>query len=233
MIDETRRRYVREVYDSIHASEEQEDGWHRHSTRLIHSTIHEWLPAIYGSVANIGSGDQTYGAGPSSVDIDTSIRAIRRRPRGTVGDAHALPFLVGSFDVAICVGSVINYVALLEVAAELSRTLKPNGTLILEYERVIPIRGTSNADVVPREVTYRGRRHVCWFYSDAYVAEVLDVTGFEIRRRRTFHIASALLSNLGFSPAFASLVGWSDAVLEHWRVATRAANAILLCVKRC
>ncbi len=45
-----------------------------------------------------------------------------------------MPFNNLFFDNILCVGSVLNYCDALTALSELSRVLKPNGNLILEYE---------------------------------------------------------------------------------------------------
>lgn len=144
-----------------------------------------------------------------------------------VGDAHDLPFGNGSFDFIVCVGSVVNYVSLNEVAAEFARVLRPLGTLLVEYERMTPFPRLRPADVTPHEVTYRGQRHICWLYSDTYVESVFRSVGFRVRTRRSFHVASNLLARLNVPSQVAAAAAFADTFLRGTALESWAANAVI------
>jgi len=227
---DARSREIREVYDLIHASDCPEDAWHRVSTRAIGSALKTWVPLIATRYLNVGSGGFTYGVLNRAIDLDTSIRAVVSRPQAVVGDAQSLPFRSAAFGVAVCVGSVVNYVSLAETAIELWRVLIPGGILIVEYERLTDTM-PDQFDLIARDVIYRGRKHLCWFYTDAYVERLLEATGFRILARRRFHILSHILARVGISTAIAPVATWLDWLLSQTTLARRAANAILLCRK--
>jgi SAM-dependent methyltransferase len=148
------------VYDRIHASERREDAWHERSTRIINGFLSARVNTLKPLIINLGAGDISYPPLVKTLHVDTSIRALRHHVRSIAGDAHALPFKAACFSGAVCVGSVINYVAVADVLQELHALLRPGGTLILEYERV-PSTAAS-PDIAARRVSYRGEPHILW-----------------------------------------------------------------------
>jgi hypothetical protein len=191
--------------------------------------LKDWLPPTFRLALNVGSGGATYGLSANLLCLDIDIRAVAKFASAVVADAHQMPVRSGAVDVCICVGSVLNYVSLFEVLSELARTLTPNGTLIVEYERSEAYITSSQQRhaIMPRSVTYRGEEHVCWFYSDSYVDAAITAVGLRIDERRYFHIASQSLVRSGFSGAFASVASFFDFGFNRLRIG--AANAMIRC----
>jgi hypothetical protein len=135
-----------------------------------------------------------------------------------------------SLELAVCVGSVVNYTSLGETVSELWRVLKPGGMLIVEYERFRAVTGRSVA-IVPNEVNYCGTRHVCWSYTDDYMIGTLFSFGFKLVAKREFHILSKLLVIAGVPSGLAALAAPFDRFVRDTRLVSVAANAILLCLK--
>jgi SAM-dependent methyltransferase len=218
---------IRTVYDRIHTSDINEDEWHRHSSSAIGTILKQWVPNA-SQLLNIGSGDVRYQAIEKAIRLDISICALVRHYPVVVGDAHLLPFMDSTFDAAICVGSVINYVSVTEVLADANRVLKPNGTLIIEYERNPTL--TSTAAITASETTYRGERHTYWLYSDQYIEGSLRAANFELRERRYFHVMPPAIRTISLSSHGATLRRLFDRRLQSigqkW-----AANVALRCDK--
>jgi len=181
---------------------------------------------------NLGSGGMTYDLPPSTFELDLSIAALKGRPRAAVGDAHLLPVQPSSIDVCVCVGSVANYVSLVDLFSEVNRSLKLGGVFILEYERSEPY-GRSKVhppDLLPLRVPYRGEEHTCWFYSERYLEGALLAAGFAIEARREFHIGSQFLARFHIPLGAAALAGFADRFLARLG-AGLGANAALRCTK--
>lgn len=104
--------------------------------------------------------------------IDIAENKINQTFHHVVGNIEEMPFNNESFDIVICVGSVLNYCDSLKAINELSRVLRKNGTLILEFENSYSFeyRDTSsyksNLGIIT--TSYFDTPHKMWVYSLNY-----------------------------------------------------------------
>jgi ubiquinone/menaquinone biosynthesis C-methylase UbiE len=104
------------------------------------------LPPTGGRLIEVGAGfgrlaDEYAGYGEvvlldsSDVHVAAAVQAVGDDPRYRVilGDALALPFPDGYFDVAVCIRVVHHFGDLGPIATELGRVVRPGGLVILEY----------------------------------------------------------------------------------------------------
>jgi len=140
---------VARFFDSMAEDYEALEPWYAHLYEVLHRIARQVLRPRGGAGraldAGCGTGFQTglltgLGYETHGVDISTRSLAVARNGRATgarlaAGDVAALPYPGECFDVAVCCGSTLNFLAAPEVAvAELGRVLRPGGRLLLEYE---------------------------------------------------------------------------------------------------
>ena len=116
------------------------DTWSRHTHTEISRRLHRHCERIipksgHSRLLNIGSHGNNYGiVANEHIHIDLAADALIGVPLAAAADAELLPISSSSIDVAICVGSVINYSSPPKILSEISRILKPLGYLLLEFE---------------------------------------------------------------------------------------------------
>jgi SAM-dependent methyltransferase len=152
------------------------------------------------------------------------------------GDVEEMPFSNESFDFVICVGSVLNYCDPTRCLSEISRILKPQGLLVLEYERSASAefvwqRGFGSSAC--RFRTFFGSETTfIWAYSDSFVNGILALNQFVLVRSKWFHCLSALALALLRRPERAAHLMPFDGLLSKLRIATAvASNRILVAQK--
>lgn len=116
-----------------------DDVWHSYTYKILHKYIQNYLDGLQLEntqvVLNAGCGKTTYRTCATIIYMDVIEEYINMFENFLVGSIEKIPLKDCSVDYIICVGSVINYVDIQKAIAEFSRILKPNGTLILEFER--------------------------------------------------------------------------------------------------
>ena len=120
-----------------------------------------------------------------------------------VSSVEKIPLQDCSVDCVICVGSVINYVDIQKAMSEFSRILKPNGILILEYERSnsAEFLFTKNyaKTVFMQTYQYNNQTHYLWMYDEKFVLQLAEFYKFCCKKKYRFHSISSLLFRLGLS----------------------------------
>ena len=114
------------------------DIWHDHTYKAIVSIVEQWLQKYTNPemvLLNAGSGGTEYKTTAKVIHLDIVEKYISKFDNYLVGSVEKIELPDQSIDGIICVGSVINYADVQRTIAEFSRVLKPNGFLILEFER--------------------------------------------------------------------------------------------------
>ena len=214
------RRSAQALYADGQAIWHKQDRWNSHKRAGIERFVTDKCMPILGgarTILNAGSGGEPYGWMPThSINTDLFLEQVKRLSRGVVSDICRLPFADATFDLNICVGSVLNYVSLLEALAELSRSLKRRGHLIIHFESSNSFEQwftpNWNKSVARITTINSGRVDKIWVYSPKFVVEVLASFGLQVRQRDSFHIASAMASRLGQkqdrAARFGNFDGW-------------------------
>jgi SAM-dependent methyltransferase len=138
------------AFDAMAASYDELEPWYEHLYAVLHGLVRRELRPPGGRAraraldAGCGTGFQTallVDLGWTAVGLDLSaglLDVARRRhaaARFARGDLRALPWRDGAFDLVVCCGSTLSFVARPERAvAELARVLGPGGRLLLEVE---------------------------------------------------------------------------------------------------
>lgn len=214
------------------------DPWHFCTRNAIYDTVQLWTPAYKkdgARILNIGSGGADYDlAGMNLIHGDLCIRNLSAGT-STVCNAETLPFQEATFDVAICVGSVLNYCDALVALSEMARVIKPAGTLILEFEKsdnfeyIFSKPFCANAMMVT--TFYGGEKERLWVYNERYIKNLLFALGFKIRRRRAIHTLSSAMLRVLPSKIAAKFWIW-DWILARLPLFNQfASNVILDCEK--
>lgn len=223
-MDDSEAADVRHSAEVLYAKGQEiwsrKDLWNLHKRAGIEAfVISRCLPLLRGAglVLNAGSGGESYSwLPPHTVNSDLFFEQVKRLSRAVVSDICLLPFADNTFDVSVCVGSVLNYASLLEAIGELSRSLKVGGHLILHYESSKSLEQLFsenwNKSIVQISTINGGRTDRIWIYSPEFVSGALRTFGLEIRQKDSFHIASAMASRLGFQQGIAAQFG----ILDRW-----------------
>jgi SAM-dependent methyltransferase len=195
------------------------DRWNTAKRLAIDTFCRANLGAVAddATVLNAGAGSFSYGwMPPQAINLDRFPGQASQLPNAVAADVENLPFSDDTFDVVICIGSVLNYVSAMEALAELCRVLKPGGRMLLHYETSNSAEhlGTSRwrASAAALPTINNGEDDFIWVYSRAYVERTLRRFGVVVEKQRAFHIASAVLLRIGLSQDVAARAS----ILDRW-----------------
>lgn len=143
-------RDVASLFDAMADSYERLEPWYEHFYARVHAILDAELRPVPGTRpgraldAGCGTGFQAsrlaaLGWRVHGVDIAEALlaRAHARLPacRLALAGVESLPYRDAVFDVAVCCGSTLSFVAEpLRAARELGRVLRPGGRLLLDVE---------------------------------------------------------------------------------------------------
>jgi SAM-dependent methyltransferase len=212
------------------------DPWHSYAQRVIDSTTNEWFYRLgrhRGSrILNAGSGGRNHEIGAAMTHLDLFESNLRDVETGLVANIGDIPVESAYFDVAICVGSVINYADPIRSIKELARVLRVGGLLILEYERSASFEHLWLAKSFPaciRVKSFCGSVETyLWVYGDGFIDGLLTASGLRLLTERRFHALSSIALAFTKSPAVAARFTVGDSVLAQcWPLRFIASNRIL------
>ncbi|MHA7965227.1 methyltransferase domain-containing protein [Paenibacillus sp. CAU 1782] len=190
---------IMKFYDSHDSIWPEGDNWHKYTKeqliKFVNVYINKIKPKGHIEILNAGSGGSTYNLKHEMHHVDITEKHISHFKNHTVANIEDMPFENNTFDVAICVGSVLNYCDASKCINELSRVLSPKGYLILEFENSwsmefykTPIHKRSS-DLATTK--YFGSEHQLWVYSISYISQILKQHQFKILDSKRFHILSS------------------------------------------
>jgi SAM-dependent methyltransferase len=130
---------VAKRYNALKIIIDADDKWHLATEKVMSDFIHASIEIIPNfeslKILNAGSAGNSFGLKENNmIHVDVANKHIAHLPNSVVADIASLPFENNSFDLIICVGSVLNYCDPLRVIDEFQRVLKANGYLIIEFE---------------------------------------------------------------------------------------------------
>lgn len=194
-MDRIDKNKVKEFYENLEDVWPQKDKWHDINQKEIKKYLHKF--SLDGcKILNAGSGGNDYDIKNDMYHIDIAENKINQTFHHVVGNIEEMPFNNESFDIVICVGSVLNYCDSLKAINELSRVLRKNGTLILEFENSYSFeyRDTSsyksNLGIIT--TSYFDTPHKMWVYSLNYILDLLSENNINANDIYPFHILSSL-----------------------------------------
>lgn len=214
-----------------------DDRWNDAKWRKIDAFCRERFSEISSAddqILNAGAGSHRYDWIPSNaISLDRFAAQLTDMPNPVVADVECLPFRDSSFDVVICIGSVLNYASAMEALLELARVLRPSGHLLLHFESSGSLEHWATkrwqADAAPLPTINNGRPDLIWVYSPQFVWRILGQLNLRVEEWSGFHIASAALLRLGAPQPFASRAQRLDRFLT--RLARFADDIVLIARK--
>lgn len=230
---------VKKFYDSSEDIWPKNDKWHQYTKSQIQKYLDKHTSLINKEdilILNAGSGGNSYGIKTGMHHVDITNKYISHYPKYTVSTIEKMPFEDQSFDLGICVGSVINYCNALESIAEMSRVLKQGSYFFLEFESSFSMefwrtkQYRKSATII--KTKYFDQEHTMWAYSPEYIFKILSEYDFEIVHKKRFHIVSSLAYNLTKDENFSFFFSRLDFLLEYIPVISKTShNVIVLCRK--
>jgi len=186
-----------EFYENVLEVWPTDDMWHQYSKQMIEKFIKKNQKRLCGTILNAGSGGNIYGLTDKEMThVDIAANKISMFAKYVVSNIENMSFENCSFDSCICVGSVINYCDAIKAISKISKVLKPNGYLILEYESSYgyEYRFSSAYKKIAQPVyaDYQGKKLKQWVYSPYYMKSILADSNLKILKIKLFHIASGL-----------------------------------------
>lgn len=198
------------------------DIWHIHTYNILHKYVQDKLNELNLDntqiVLNAGCGRTTYETHATIIYMDIIKEYINMFENYIVGSVENIPLSDNSVDCVICVGSVINYVDIQKTLLEFSRILKPDGFLILEYER------SNSAEflftkkyaktVFMQAYHYNKQTHYLWMYNEKFVLQLAEFYNFLCKKKYRYHSISSLFFRLGVSEERAAKFSKYDKVIQ-------------------
>ncbi len=196
------------------------DVWHSYTYKILHKHIQDYIDNLQLErtqiLLNAGCGKTTYKSCATIIQMDIIEEYVNLFENYLVGSIEKIPLQNCSVDCVICVGSVINYVDIQKAMSEFSRILKPNGILILEFER------SNSAEflftkkyaktVFMQTYEYNNQKHYLWMYNEKFVLQLAEFYKFSCNSKYRFHSLSSLLYRFGLSEKKAAKYSKFD----HW-----------------
>jgi ubiquinone/menaquinone biosynthesis C-methylase UbiE len=216
-----------------------EDKWHSYTK----STIDDYVQKIISlhnigynfRILNAGSGGETYGITDKIIThLDIAEKKIARFPNSIVSSIENIPIENATYDMIICVGSVVNYCDLTKSLDELSRVIKPGGTLIIEFESSktmeLIFNKNFNKRIVLIETKYHNQKEYIWYYSEDNVLNKLKRRNFITHDIFHFHILSSLFLRKKYDLEYAAKFAKYDSIFRKIPVVNKlASNVIIHC----
>lgn len=227
------------LYNSIAEVWPENNAWYNYTHEQINKYIlsKKNLFSNEAKILNAGSGGSTYDLPGEIYHVDLSEKLISQLPKKFVCSIERMPFASEEFGSVICVGSVINYCDAYTALLEMSRVLKPNGLMILEYERTesgeLFFSRDYGKNIVLRSYEYNGQsNHNLWLYSDPFINSILNQAGFEILNCQYYHALSSIWNNLTDDEKRSGKVAAADKFFPCILKKHCAHNRIMLCMKK-
>lgn len=232
-------REIKKFYNGVDEVWPQNDRWHDYNQAQIKKYIHKSLRKFLienRMILNAGSGGNNYDIKAEMYHVDIVENKIRKYKNNFVGSIEDMPFNNDYFDIVICVGSVINYCDAAKAIRELTRVLKHNGILILEFENSssFEFRKTPayRANVSIVTTSYFGKPHKIWVYSLKYITKLLFNNNIRILNICSYHILSSLIYYYTKNENVAAKYTYFDVLLRHIPVIRNSSGNILLLGKK-
>lgn len=215
--------YVRDLYNNMENIWPADDLWYTYTHNKIVNYVNNYINinnfTKQSRILNVGSGGNTYNIPGIQYHTDIAFEKIKNIPNSYFASAESLPFLDNFFDGGICVGSVINYCDPYKVIGEISRTLKPNTTFVLDFEqsRSFQFINTSafNSDATIIHSFNSGNDDMVWVFSEKYICNTAKSFGLKIKTKQYFHILSPLLYKITKDEQYAAKFSVYDKYLKY------------------
>lgn len=227
---------IKSFYNNISNVWGNHDPWHDYSQEVITSYIKHKDVFKNSIVLNAGSAGNSYGIKCHLMyHVDIANEKIKDIENAVIASIENMPFNNLFFDNILCVGSVLNYCDALTALSELSRVLKPNGNLILEYESSWGFeylhKSCYKKDACIITTEYIEKKHNQWLYSPQYIEKILESCDFRILDIYPFHIFDGLCSKF-LDDQLAVYLTKVDKLLHKFPVIKKHGNNMILHCKK-
>lgn len=237
MSSNNRLEHTRKLYNDCQSSWPEESRWHtythNHVTQVVTSYLKDRVTP-QAVLLNAGSGETAYQIQGKVYDCDIAEGKLSKSENPIIASIEDLPCKDDFFDYIICVGSVINYCDAFAAIGEMSRVLKPQGQLILEFERSesgeFLFTREYGRSVMQHTYQYNGQQHCLWLYSERYIKDILDCNHLQLIYRERFHAVSGALSRFFNDEKIASFSKF-DSFIPNILSRYWAHNTIMICQK--
>ncbi len=228
--------HIRDFYNNVKNVWNENDPWHEYSQKIISSYIKDKLSFENTIVLNAGSAGNNYGIECQIMyHVDIADKKIKNIPNAFVASIENLPFQDNFFDNIVCVGSVLNYCDAMAALSELSRVLKPSGTLVLEYESSWGFEYIGKACYKKESciitTEYIEKSHNQWLYSPDYILAILSTYDFIVTDQYPFHISDGLFCKF-LNDKLAVQFTDIDKILRYLPFFKKHGNNIILCCNK-
>lgn len=200
------QKTVQALYNEVVEIWPKDDKWHLYTKSIIEKKLYKWTNTNSQTyILNAGSGGTEYNIEGRLCHLDIADKKISEKKEFIVSSIDEIPIEDNTFDLIICVGSVINYTKnILKALNELYRVLKVGGNLLLEYERANTAELLFNKhhkdDCFHQVYEFNGAKHGIWLYSDKLVNAILkDDLKMKLQKQYRFHTLSAIAEKYNFS----------------------------------
>lgn len=228
---------IKDFYNKIPEIWSTDDVWHTYSheqlSKYIHQHKHIFKDAI---VLNAGSGGNNYGIKCKNMyHIDIAEEKIKNCKNHVIASIEKIPYPDQMFDSIICVGSVINYCDAVSAISELSRVLKKDGYMILEFESSWGFEYLgkkeykSSATVITLE--YMHENHTQWLFAPKYMYKIIETYSIEILEKYPFHILDGLFSKFLNETVSVKITHLDRFINKFPLIKEHGNNIILFCKK--
>lgn len=229
--------HTEDIYTSMNSVWPENNRWYDYT----HKKIIEFVLASLqnrldksSTYLNAGSGGSVYDLPGICYHVDIAKNLIYKLPNHVVASIENLPFSNNTFHAEICVGSVLNYCDVFKSIQEIARTLKPEGYLVLEFERsnTGELWGTKEygKSATVQKYEYMGHLHTLFLYSENLVIKILKENNLDVIKLLRFHNLSALVNRITGREEMSGQFARFDPLLMPISYLT-AHNVILLCRK--
>jgi SAM-dependent methyltransferase len=233
-------RSIAEKYNSIKQIWDPNDKWHTITHNIIKKFISENLKAETDShpqILNAGSAGNDYGICTNKMyHVDLAKNHLSNNPRSTLGNIESLPFRKNTFDLIICVGSVLNYCDPIRVMSEFNRVLNNSGLIIIEFENscTFELIGKSNFNkgLTLVDTFYNGAKERIWYFSETYINNLVTMFKFRIFAKKRFHILSPLIFRIYPNETFASKFVVFDKILRFFPLLNKFSSNIIILAQK-
>lgn len=202
------------------------DKWHSETYSMLYKLVTKTLKKNATKqmvILNAGSGGTVYGDYPNMIHLDIVEKNIKSFAKHIISSITSIPLEDESVDIIICVGSVLNYTDAQKSICEFSRVLKPNGFLLLEFERSTSAEflftKDYNKELFLKNYHYNNQENSLWMYKEKNIIKQLKLYRFAIKSKKRFHVVSTLFYRFGMSEGKAAKFIKADKILwwcSYW-----------------
>ncbi|CUU48417.1 class I SAM-dependent methyltransferase [Clostridium beijerinckii] len=214
---------TKKFYDSHIEVWPQNSKWYRYTIQSITDSVYKEYIKITKEIKkplilNAGSGGSTYKIPCDMWHVDVSKKKIQNFKYNKTCSVENMPFKDNTFDLCICVGSVINYCDPIAAINEIIRCLKPSGKLILEFESSVTgelfFKKAFGQNVALFNSNYLNNKHSEWLYNPEYIINILKSHNGIISDINRFHLLSSMFLPI-LSEEQAYILSKSDFIFRH------------------